>query len=186
MYIPTNSVGGSLFSILTLEFIVCRVFYYVHSDLCEVIPHWSFDLHLSNRGVEHIFMSFLPSVCLLWRNVCLSLCLFFFNFFNLLNWSCLYIYILEINPLLVASFPNIFSLSVGYLFILFIISFAVVFLLSWWYYLSTKIANLDKVQFIFSFVTWAFGVVSEQVLLNPGSQRFIPVFSSKSQFLCTV
>ena len=112
---------------------------------------------------------------------------FFFNFFSLLNcMSCLYMYILEINPLLVASFPNIFSLSVGYLFILFIVSFAVVFLLSWWYYLSTKITNSDKVQFIFSFVTWAFGVVSEQVLLNPGSQRFIPVFSSKSQFLCTV
>ena len=37
--------------------------------------------------------------------------------------SCLYI--LEINPLLVASFANIFSHSVGYLFILFMIYFAV-------------------------------------------------------------
>ena len=42
--------------------------------------------------------------------------------------SCLYI--LEINPLLVASFANIFSHSVGRLFILFMVSFAVQKLLS--------------------------------------------------------
>ena len=39
-------------------------------------------------------------------------------------------YILEINPLLVASFANIFSHSVGRLFILFMVSFAVQKLLS--------------------------------------------------------
>ena len=37
--------------------------------------------------------------------------------------SCLYI--LEINPLLVTSFANIFSHFVGFLFILFMVSFAV-------------------------------------------------------------
>ena len=37
--------------------------------------------------------------------------------------SCLYI--VEIRPLLVTSFANIFSQSVGYLFILFMASFAV-------------------------------------------------------------
>ena len=37
--------------------------------------------------------------------------------------SCLYI--LEINPFLVASFANIFSHSVGCLFILFMVSFSV-------------------------------------------------------------
>ena len=42
--------------------------------------------------------------------------------------SCLYI--LEINPLSVASFANIFSSSVGHLFILFMVSFAVQQLLS--------------------------------------------------------
>ena len=35
-----------------------------------------------------------------------------------------YLYILEINPLSVTSFPNIFSHSVGCLFILLTISFA--------------------------------------------------------------
>ena len=42
--------------------------------------------------------------------------------------SCLYI--LEINPLLVSSFANIFSLSVGCLFILFMVSFAMQRLIS--------------------------------------------------------
>ena len=37
--------------------------------------------------------------------------------------SCLYI--LEINPLSVASFVNSFSYSEGYLFVLFMVSFAV-------------------------------------------------------------
>ena len=43
----------------------------------------------------------------------------FFNSYT----SCLFI--LEINPLLVASFANTFSRSVGYLFILFMVLFAV-------------------------------------------------------------
>ena len=42
--------------------------------------------------------------------------------------SCLYI--LEINPLLVTSFANIFSHSVGCLLVLFMVSFAVQKLLS--------------------------------------------------------
>ena len=42
--------------------------------------------------------------------------------------SCLYI--LEINPLSVVSFANIFSHSKGYLFVLFLVSFAVQKLLS--------------------------------------------------------
>ena len=42
--------------------------------------------------------------------------------------SCLYI--LEIKPLLVVSFANIFSQSVGCLFVLFVVSFAVQKLIS--------------------------------------------------------
>ena len=42
--------------------------------------------------------------------------------------SCLYI--LDVNPLLVISFANIFSHSVGCLFILLVVSFAVPMLLS--------------------------------------------------------
>ena len=58
----------------------------------------------------------------------------FFPFFNLVIFfilSCMNcLYILEINPLLVASFPDIFSQSEGCLFILFMITFAVQKLLS--------------------------------------------------------
>ena len=48
---------------------------------------------------------------------------FFYFFFKLSCDSCLYI--LEINPMSVVSFANIFSYSVGCLFVLFMVSFAV-------------------------------------------------------------
>ena len=64
------------------------------------------------------------SVYLLWRNVYLGLlpifwlcCLFFWYW---AAWA-----VLEINPLSVDSFANIFSHSEGCLFVLFIVSFAV-------------------------------------------------------------
>ena len=68
-----------------------------------------------------------PSICLLWRNVYLDLLPFF-------KLGCLVYFVIElyelfvhfgIKPLLVASFANIFSQSVGCLFILFMVSFAV-------------------------------------------------------------
>ena len=41
-------------------FIVWRFFFDGgHSDCCEVILHYSFDLHFSDRDVEHLFMCFL-------------------------------------------------------------------------------------------------------------------------------
>ena len=65
--------------------------------------------------VEHLF----TSVCLLWRIVCLDLLPIFFlmGLFIFLIVSlgrCLYI--LEINPLPVASFADISSHSVGWSF----------------------------------------------------------------------
>ena len=40
---------GSLFSIPSSAYIVCRIFDDGHSDQCEVISHCSFDLHFSNN-----------------------------------------------------------------------------------------------------------------------------------------
>ena len=45
-YIPTKSVGGSLYSTTSPEFVICRLFNDGHSDWCDVVPHYSFDLHL--------------------------------------------------------------------------------------------------------------------------------------------
>ena len=68
-----------------------------------------------------------PSVCLLWRNVCLVLLpIFRLGCFFLLLLSCMNcLYISEIKPLSAASFANIFSHSEGCLFVLFMFSFAV-------------------------------------------------------------
>ena len=79
-----------------------------------------------------IFSCIYESVCLLWRNVCLSLLLnfliglFAFLILNYMNCLC----ILEINPLSVALFAIIFSHSEGCHLILFMVSFAVQKLLS--------------------------------------------------------
>ena len=67
--------------------------------------------------------------------------------------SCLYI--LKINPLLVTSFANIFSHSVRFLFILFMVSFAVQKLLS-------LIRSLLHI-FVFIFITLRGG--SKKILL---------------------
>ena len=70
-----------------------------------------------------------------------------FVFLILSCMSCLYI--LEINPLSVDLYANIFSHSEGYLFVLFIVSFAVQKLLSF----------IRSHLFIFVFI-------SKQILLN--------------------
>ena len=71
-----------------------------------------------------------PSVCLLWRNVCLGL-FPLFDWVLFLSLSCMgCLYILEINPWSVVSFVIIFSYSEGCLFTLLIVSFAVQKLLS--------------------------------------------------------
>ena len=80
--------------------------------------------------------------------------------------SCLYI--LDINPLSVASFVNIFSHSVGCLFILSMVSFAVQKLLS----------LIRSYLFTFVFVSFALGVRSLKIL--DLCQRVFYLFSSRS------
>ena len=82
--------------------------------------------------------------------------------------SCLYI--LEINPLSVDSFANIFSHSEGCLFVLFIVSFAVQKL---WSFIRSHL-------FIFVFIFITLRVGSKKILLQFMSKSVLPIFSSKS------
>ena len=82
--------------------------------------------------------------------------------------SCLYI--LEINPLSIDSFANIFSYSEGCLFVLFIVSFAVQKLLS----------SIRSHLFIFVFISITLGGGPKKILLWFMSKSVFPLFSSKN------
>ena len=92
----------------------------------------------------------------------------FFVFLILSSMNCLYI--LEITPLSIASFANIFSHSEGYLFILFMVFFAVLKLLS----------LIRSYLFIFVFIFITLGGGSKKILLWFMSKSAFLMFSSKS------
>ena len=61
---PPTVQKGSFFSTPSPSFIICRLFDDGHSDRCEVIPHCSFDLHVSIiSDDEHLFMCLL-AICM--------------------------------------------------------------------------------------------------------------------------
>ena len=118
---------GSSFSIPSPTFI-CRVLNDGHFDQC-MISHCSFHLHFYNN--QWCWESFScvcwPSVYLLCRNVYLGLLPIFrldpLFFYCWVVWAvCIF---WKLTPLLVGSFANIFSHSVGFLLTLFMISIAV-------------------------------------------------------------
>ena len=95
-----------------------------HSDWCEVISHCCFDLHFFIIHVEHLFMCLL-AICPLWRNVHVKVsCPIFYRVF-LFCFDDIKPHELFVNfgnyTLVVTSFANIFSQSVGCFFILFIV-----------------------------------------------------------------
>ena len=78
--------------------------------------------------------------------------------------SCLYI--LEINPLSVSTFANIFSYPEHCLFVLFMVSFAM-----------QKRLSLFRSIYLFLF---SLGHESKKILLQFMSKSVLPIFSSKS------
>ena len=106
----------------SLEFIVCRLFNDGHYDLIVVF----FCIFLIISNIEHVFMCLL-AICMSSLEKCLfrsSICFFgsvlgFFDtelYLYILYTKC-YLYILEVNPLLVSLFANIFYHSIPYLFV---------------------------------------------------------------------
>ena len=101
-------------------------------------------------------------MCLLWRNIYLLL---------LSCMNCLYI--LEIKPLLVASFANIFSHSIGCLFFslfFLMVSFAV-----------QKLVSLIRSHlFTFVFIYISLGDWPKKLLVRFMSENILPILSSRS------
>ena len=136
---------------------------------------FSFAFCLVVGSAEHLFMCLVGHpACFLWRNVSLGLSPIFWLGCLFLLLSCINcLYILEINPLWVSSFANIFSLSIGYLFVLVIVSFAV-----------QKIMSLvGSHLFISAFISTALGYWLKKTLLWFLSEKVLPVFSSRSFML---
>ena len=77
--------------------------------------------------------------------------------------NCLYI-----NSMLVASFTNIFSYSIGCLFTMLIVSFVI----------QTLLSLIRSHLFIFVFIS--FGDWSQKILLRFMPENVLPMFSSRS------
>ena len=134
-----------------------------------MIHHYSFNLHFSNNECCWTsFYEFISHLYVFFGEMSVEVFAYFLiGLFAFLILSCMNcLYILEINPLSVASFIIIFSHSEGCHFTLFIVSFAV--------------SLIRSHLFIFVFIVITLGGWSQRVLLWFMSRSGLPMFPSKS------
>ena len=170
IYLQTNSVRGFPFL-----HNVSRLFNDGHSNQCQVVPHCSFDWHFSNY---YIFSYACWASCIsswekcLFRSSAHPSIELFVCLLLLLSFMCC-LYILEIKPLLVDSFADIFSYSIGSLFILFIVSSAVLKLVS----------LIRSYLFIFAFICIDLGEWPNKILVWFISENVLSMLTSRSYMM---
>ena len=126
--------GVPLFSTLSPASVVCGFVDDGHSDGCDLIPHCSFDLHVSNNQQCWAIFTYLLSISISSLEKCLygSSSQFFdwvlwwfslYYFYYWLAWAVCRFW--KLTPCRLHRLLVFFSHSVGLLFILFMVSFAV-------------------------------------------------------------
>ena len=123
IYIPTNSIQTFLFSTSLPTLVISCFVNNSHSDRCEMISHCGFDLHFPDWWHRELFHVLIVHLNIFFGKMSVQLLFPIFNwkknfFFGVLLLNCMWsLYTLDINLSSDTWFADIFSHSIGCLFI---------------------------------------------------------------------